>query len=83
MLQKVLKIGNSLGVTLPREFVIKNKIKNGAEISVIHSNGNITFSPKIPKHTSYETVSDKEFFSLVREVDKKYSKALDELANLP
>lgn len=83
MLQKVLKIGNSLGVTLPREFVVKNKIKDGVQISVVHSNGTITFSPKIPKSTSYKAVSDREFFDLVREVDKKYGKALDELANLP
>jgi len=81
-LQKVLKIGNSLGVTLPREFVVKNEIKDGAEISVIHSNGTITYSPKIPKSTEYETVSDKEFFKLVKEVDVKYGRALSELANL-
>jgi len=82
-LQKVLKIGNSLGVTLPRGFVVKNKIEDGAEISVVHSNGTITYSPKIPKSTDYETASDKEFFKLVKEVDTKYGKALDELANLP
>ena len=83
MLQKVLKIGNSLGVTLPREFVVKNKIKDGAEIAVVHSKGTITFSPNIPQGTVYETVSDKEFFDIVREVDQEYSVALDELANLP
>jgi antitoxin component of MazEF toxin-antitoxin module len=83
MLQKVLKIGNSLGVTLPREFVVKNKIRDGIEISVVHSNGTITFSPKIPKNTNYKTVSDKEFFKLAREVDKKYTNALDELSKLP
>ncbi len=83
MLQKVLKIGNSLGVTLPRKFVVKNRIKDGAEISVIHSNGTITFSPKIPKSTEYEVIGDREFFEIAKEVDIKYSKALDELANLP
>lgn len=83
MLQKVLKIGNSLGVTLPREFVVKNRIQDGAQISVVHSNGTITFSPNIPKNTIYETASDKEFFKIAMDVDSKYSEALDELANLP
>jgi putative addiction module antidote len=83
MLQKVLKIGNSLGVTLPKEFTVKNKIKNGSKIAVVHSNGEITFSPKIPKNTDYQTASDKEFSEITNEVDKKYSRALDELANLP
>jgi putative addiction module antidote len=83
MLQKVLKIGNSLGVTLPKEFTIKNKIKSGSKIAVVHSNGEITFSPKIPKNTEYEIVDDKEFFKIANEVDKKYSKALSKLANLP
>ena len=81
-LQKVLKIGNSLGVTLPRDFVVKNKIKDGAEISVIHSNGTITYSPKIPKSTDYDVLSDKEFLDSVRDVESKYGDMLDELANL-
>ena len=83
MIQKVLKIGNSLGVTLPKGFVDKNKVKEGARISVVHTNGTITFSPKIPKSTEYEEVSDKKLFEVVQKVDKLYSKALDELANLP
>jgi len=83
MLQKILKIGNSLGVTLPREFVIMNKIKDGVKVLVTYSDDEITYSAKASKITSYEKVSDKEFFDLVRDVDKKYSKALDELANLP
>ena len=82
MLQKVLKIGNSLGVTLPRDFVVKNKIKDGAEISVVHSNGMITFSPKIPKSTKYEVVSNKDFFDLVKKVETKYGDVLEELAHL-
>lgn len=83
MWQKVLKIGNSLGVTLPKEFTVKNKIKSGSKIAVVHSNGEITYSQKIPKKTEYQVVSDREFFKIAGEVDKKYSKALSELANLP
>lgn len=82
MLQKVLKIGNSLGTTFPKSFVDRNKIKPGMQINVNDSNGSITYSTKIPKPTEYENVSDKEFLKIVKEVELKYGKALDELANL-
>lgn len=82
MLHKVLKIGNSYGVTFPKEFVQRNKIRAGAEVSSDGSNGSITFSTKIPKTTHYETMSDKEFFDLVKEVETRYGDVLEELAHL-
>ncbi len=83
MLQKVIKIGNSYGATFPREFVVRNKIKAGSKIESTGSNGSITFSTKVSKPVTHETISDEEFFGLVREIDLKYKDALDELANLP
>ena len=83
MLHKVLKIGNSYGATFPRDFVVRNKIKAGVTIESNDSDGSITFSTKIPKTVNYEAASDQEFFKLVKEVDLKYKKALDELARLP
>ncbi len=80
--QTVVKIGNSLGVTLPSEFVTKNKVKAGAKIAVTHSNGSITYSPRIPKSTHYEAATDDEWFKLIKEVEKNYGNALDELAML-
>ncbi|KKR85944.1 MAG: hypothetical protein UU32_C0026G0008 [Candidatus Woesebacteria bacterium GW2011_GWB1_41_10] len=82
MLHSVLKIGNSYGVTFPRDFVVRNKIRAGIKVDSDDSNGSITFSTRIPKKTSHEAVSDQEFFKLAKEVDQKYKKALDELANL-
>ena len=82
MLQSVIKIGNSLGTTLPRDFVVKNKIKAGSKIKVDHTNGSITYSANTSTPTEYETVSDKEFLKAVEDVELRYGKALDELANL-
>lgn len=82
MLQNVLKVGNSLGATFPKDFVVKNKIKAGSKIEVVHSNGSIVYSTHISKPTQYEIVSDKEFLKAVKEVELHYGKALDELANL-
>lgn len=82
MLQKVLKIGNSYGVTFPRDFVIRNKIRVGIDVDSNGSNGSITFSTKIPKSTKYEAISDQEFLDTIKEVESKYGDALDQLANL-
>ena len=80
--QKILTIGNSLGVTFPREFVEKNGIKPGGSVAITHSNGSITYTTNLPKETVYDEIPDEEFFKLVKEVDFKYKDALDELANL-
>lgn len=82
MLQSVVQIGNSLGVTLPKDFVTKNKVTKLSKISVTHTNGSITYSTRIPKFTRYETTPDKEWFDLIKEVEKRYGHALEELAQL-
>lgn len=82
MLHKVLKIGNSYGVTFPRDFVVRNKIKAGIDVDSTDSNGSITFSTRVPKSTKYEAISDKEFLETLKEVESKYGDALDQLANL-
>lgn len=82
MTQKVLRIGNSLGVTFPRDFVEENKIKIGAEVDVKRSNGSISYTANIAKHTDYEEISDKEFIDAVNEVEALYGSALDKLAKL-
>ena len=82
MLHKVLKIGNSYGVTFPRDFVVRNKIKAGIDVDSSGANGSITFSTKLPHDTKYEAISDKEFIDLVKEVETRYGSMLDELAHL-
>ncbi|MBL7036613.1 AbrB/MazE/SpoVT family DNA-binding domain-containing protein [Candidatus Microgenomates bacterium] len=81
-IRKVLKVGNSLGPTFPKEFVDKHNIKPGDDIVVTHHNGSVTYSINVPKQTDYQTIEDSEFFGLVKEIDLKYKRALDKLANL-
>jgi antitoxin component of MazEF toxin-antitoxin module len=82
MLQNVLKVGNSLGVTFPKSFVDRNKVQPGMKIDVNDTNDSITYSTKIPKSTKYEAISDKEFLEAVKQVESIYKEALDELAIL-
>lgn len=73
MLQKVLKIGNSYGVTLPSQFVAENKIKVGSKVEI---------NCKVPGATKYKAASDHELFEIMKEVELKYGDALEELAQL-
>lgn len=82
MLHKVLKIGNSYGVTFPNEFVKRNKIKVGSQVSSDGSNGSITFSTKLPKKTNYQVMEDKDFLDLLKEVEDRYGNVLQDLAHL-
>lgn len=82
MIKTVTQIGNSLGVILPSEFVQKNKIEKGSKMAVTHSNGFITFSPRIPKQTEYEMISDADLAEAIAEVETKYGNALDTLAKI-
>lgn len=82
MSQTVIQIGNSLGVTLPKEFVKKHDLKKGSLVSVAHSNGSITFSSHIPLPSSYEPISDPDLNAAIREVELRYGEALDQLAKL-
>ena len=73
MIQKVLKIGNSFGVTIPKEFIDENQLKPGSDVEITY---------KVPTATKYEEVSDGEFFDVIKEVESKYKNALDKLADL-
>lgn len=75
MIQTVIQIGNSLGVTLPRDFVTKNKISKGSQVL-------ISASTHIPKSTEYVAISDNEFLNAVKDVELHYGDALNKLALL-
>lgn len=81
MLQKILKIGNSFGVTLPRDFVTNNKIKKGELINVTQNKDTLVFSTQISAPTKYEEITDKELIGLLKEVEEEYKDVLDELAD--
>lgn len=81
MTQTVIQVGNSLGVTLPAEFVKKHGLKKGSKINTLHTADVVSYSTKT-KSTQYIDAKDQEWFDLIKEVESKYGKALDELANL-
>ena len=82
-IQTVFKAGNSNVVAIPSSVAKELGIKPGKKVAVTHSSDSITFSTRIPKTSRYETIADKEFVDLIKEVESRYGSALEELANLP
>ena len=82
IIKNVLKVGNSLGVLLPKSFVDEHNLKQGDKIAITQQNGVITYSPNIPKETNYQNASNAEFMDLLKEVEFEYGDVLDKLANI-
>ena len=80
--RKVITVGNSLGVTFPREFVKKNRIKAGATVLAQANNGEIKFSVNKPEASLYQPMSDKEFIDIIQDIEMEYGEALEKLAKL-
>ena len=79
MIQKVIKVGNSLAVTLPADYAKKSKIKAGDKVYVETDN---TKKMMLIKDQSerYTTGLTPEFFSWLEKTTKKYEKTIKELA---
>ena len=80
--RKVITVGNSLGVTFPREFVKKNRIKAGATVLAQANNGEIKFSVNKPEASLYQPMSDKEFIDIIQDIEMECGEALEKLAKL-
>ena len=65
LIRRVVTIGNSLGVTFPKEFVKKNRIKAGTSVVAEIVDGEIKFLTQPKKASTYQPVSDQEFMILI------------------
>mgnify|MGYP001558468135 CR=1 FL=1 len=83
LIRRVVTIGNSLGVTFPKEFVKKNRIKAGTSVVAEIVDGEIKFLTQPKKASTYQPVSDQEFMILIKDIEKQYGGALKKLARLP
>ncbi len=76
MLQKVIKIGNSIGVTLPQAFRQEVGIKIGDKVDIKEKNGKIILSPA-KKSTSGV---DAKFMKIVDKFMNEHEDVLAELS---
>lgn len=80
MLRKICAIGNSYGISIPKDILEKLQLSVGARVDVKldEKTRNIIIEPK-SQESSYKKI-DEEFASQVKDFIKLYKPALRELA---
>lgn len=79
--QKIIKVGNSLAVTLPASFVRDGNLKMGDELVVETAPVYQTMVIKSKKMAGRKHLTP-EFFQWLDNVSKKYEDVIKELANI-
>lgn len=77
--QKIVKIGNSYGITLPAAFIKQSGWKQGDEV-VVEGSGTDKMLLIKPKNFNKVKLSP-EFFSWLEEISAEYEEAIKELAH--
>lgn len=80
MHRKVCTIGNSQGVSIPREIIDKLNLSVGSEVDIALDDTGERIILEPVKKKKYPKGIDREFVSQVNEFIEKYSPALKELA---
>lgn len=80
MLQKVIKVGNSLALTIPKSFVEKTGFKAGDEIFVQQEPQSKSLIITTKDQAKKIKLSP-DLFSWLNEVEEKYTDAIKELAS--
>lgn len=81
-IQKIIKVGNSLAVTLPADFVKEGKLKAGDELVVETASVYKTMTI-YPKKKDFQAKLTPEFFEWLNNFTKKNYSLLKELAKTP
>jgi antitoxin MazE len=76
--QKIIKIGNSAGVTIPYEIREQTGISLGDSVAITYNDESIVISKKESKVGS--SISP-HFLDVIEKVNKQYKVALKKLAN--
>lgn len=79
MLQKIIRVGNSLAITIPKDFARQINLRAGEMIAVETDISSKTLLVK-PKKEAYKTSLTPEFFDWLSRISTKYEKAIEELA---
>ncbi|MDO9028338.1 MAG: AbrB/MazE/SpoVT family DNA-binding domain-containing protein [Candidatus Roizmanbacteria bacterium] len=78
--QKIIKVGNSLAVTLPVAFVRDGNMKVGDEV-VVETMATYHTAMIKPKKIANKKLLTPEFFQWLEKTTKKYEDVIKELAN--
>jgi putative addiction module antidote len=79
MTQKILKVGNSFALTIPRSFIDKVGFKAGDEVYVQEDLDNKLLLITVKENANRLKLSP-DLFTWLDKIEKKYQKAILELA---
>lgn len=79
MLQKIIQVGNSLAITIPKDFARQAKLRRGEEVAVETDVTSKTLLVK-PKQLAGKESLTPEFFSWLNKTIEEYRPILEELA---
>lgn len=80
--REIIKIGKSLGVTLPQEILDHIQIKQGDKVQLrLESNGAVTIKKFAPKDYSVLDDMDQDFLDGMKDLFDNYDNALRNLVN--
>lgn len=79
MIQKIIKVGNSAAVTIPKDFMKKSGLAIGDEISM-ESNSEMKTLMVRPKYFADKPALTPEFKQWLDKISKKYETVIRELA---
>lgn len=80
MLQKVIQIGNSLALTIPKSFIDKTGFRAGDEIFV-HQEPQSKSLIVTTKEQASKIKLSPDLFSWLNDIENKYSDAIKDLAD--
>lgn len=80
MLQKIIKVGNSLAITLPSSFVEYAKWKAGQKVVVLEEADSKTLTVQSQEAELLKMGLTPEFRSWLKKFNKRYKDALSELS---
>lgn len=81
MTQKIIKVGNSVALTLPKEFVQEANLHEG-DVMEVETNANLKVFFARPQNGGTKTSLTPEFKDWLDNFIKEYKPVLDELAHL-
>ncbi|NCN03516.1 MAG: AbrB/MazE/SpoVT family DNA-binding domain-containing protein [Candidatus Pacebacteria bacterium] len=81
MIQKVIQVGNSLALTIPKSFIDKTGYKAGDEVFVHQEPKSKSLIITSKEHGEKMKVSP-ELLSWINEIEEKYTETIKELAKI-
>lgn len=80
MIQKIIKVGNSAAITIPKEFLKVSGLEIGDEMVIETNPKNKVFYAK-PKTLTGRMSLTPEFFDWLEDISTKYEDTIKELAH--